>query len=319
MAPRQIIGPQPQPLVDAGNHLLSGVMEGVAAAIREAEREASKTARELARAIEDGMLTPAERQRIHQSVGEAAQQAVLASYRQSFRGGVQRSKPGYRAHSDSKWQRYAGGRLYAALADPGFFEATPEGLFFINTTLLNSRAKQWARLNFGAGTRGSGSLPPQQVSFGGLVIGAFGLNEGARPGFEIPTGYFLGEAGSAEFYLAGTGPRARKNELKVTGRRAKRYENVTSDSPGSAYRANVGHHRESAPSGARWVKRKKTGGIRSRNFLDRGVTRIADPQRGVFAQYERALDESIKRGETAIRRRGNNQTFKITPARPRHR
>lgn len=300
----------------SSGYVMAGTMQAVARAIREAEGKVTGTAREFARLIEDGMLTPQERQRIHQDVGRTAQRAVVNSYAQSFGPSKQRSEPGYRADGASKYRRYAGGRLRAALGDPEFFRATPDDLQFINTRLLDKRAKQWARLNYGAGERGTGSRPAQQVFFGDMVVGAFGLNEGARPGFTIPRGYFVQGGGGSSFYVAGTGPSARfENKNKVKGRSASRYATVTSDQ--GLERRQLSQRRGRADDNLKWIRGGPTKGIKGRNFLDAGVAQIADRQDGLFPRYERAMGEAIKRGESSLKRMGRNQTIKSVPARPR--
>lgn len=50
-------------------------------------------------------------------------------------------------------ERFTGGLLRAALASPLQAQATVDGVTFLNTSLLDATAKQWARLNFGAGPR----------------------------------------------------------------------------------------------------------------------------------------------------------------------
>lgn len=179
----------------------------------------------------ENILPPAERLRIHTEAGLIGQRSVLASYDSSRgRSGGPR---GYRA-GEGRWPRYSGGKLRAALASPEFFEATPDGIRFINTDLLNREAKQWARLNFGAAPAGQGSLPPMQVMMGDTNIGSIGLNEGARPGFMIPRGLWR----DGEFHPFG--------------------EQATTE---------MG--REASDDIVR--TKKPTKGIENRNFLDRGL------------------------------------------------
>ena len=253
----------------------------VTEAVQAATRITSKQVAELAAAIERG-AAPGERQIIHDRIAKQAQLSTLRSYDQTARRTNQ--QPGYRSGPNTKWRRYSGGRLRAALADPSFVSASPDGIEFGNIALLNKRAAQWARLNFGAGQRGSGSKPSTAVTINGLVVAALGLEEPARPGFMIPVGYFVNEEGTpirpnasrtgVAFYPAGTGDR--------------RYR-------GRTYEAADGKRRP-IPMTAR----RTTRGIRARNFLDAGVARIA---REIGPAYENLYRDLVERGEASVRPR----------------
>lgn len=243
-----------------------------------ATREVSKQLTEMAALFEKG-IARADLIGIHRDVGKQAQSSVVRSYGQTVKrnGGPS----GYRS-SEGKWQRYAGGRLGAALAAPGFYEATQEGLSFINIDLLNRTAAQWARLNFGAGSRGKSSAQLEfPIHFGTLVVAAIGLNEAARPAFSMPRGYFFdgqnsiapnsGRLGQDAFYVMGTGPRA-------AARRA-----FTS---------------AEASTGVIISPRKTTRGIKARNFLDAGVFTIADQ---IPRRYKSLMDQLAQEGVSTVR------------------
>lgn len=53
-------------------------------------------------------------------------------------------------------QREAGGKLLKAIHNPAQALASIDGVNFLNTTLFDQEARQWARLNFGAGPRAAG-------------------------------------------------------------------------------------------------------------------------------------------------------------------
>lgn len=235
---------------------------------------------EIARAI-DGGIIGADLATAHRAIGAAAQRSVLASYDQTVGRTDRSGAHGYR--QTGKFQRYSGGRLRAALASPDFWSADEDGIYFINVDLLNQRAAQWARINFGAGARGGGSRRSFDVRFSDLVVVSLGLNEAARPAFTIPTGYFTDGANGPivapdrsnppgrAFYVYGTGPHART-----------RY--VTNDE-GNRVRIPV-------------VGRKATQGIRARNFLDAGVARIA---REIPVQYKGIINQAYESGLSAVR------------------
>lgn len=140
-------------------------------------------------------------------IGLRAQQSTAAAYSQRR---PRRRLPSYRV--GPLQGRYAGGALLRAIKAPDFFRATATGLQFINTSRLDREAKQWKRLNFGAG---AGAIRPPgryEVSFNGLLVATLGLTPDPRPGFKMPPGFFLGpngrvqrggEPGTGMFYPTG--------------------------------------------------------------------------------------------------------------------
>lgn len=246
----------------------------IATAVAEAKRVTSKQLLELARVIEAG-IPAADRARLHEQLGEAGQDAVLASYR----GTKGRSRPGYRASRDTKWRRYAGGRLEAALKDPAFYKADATGLEFINIGMLDQRAAQWARLNFGAGPEGRGSRSPQPVRIGTLVVATLGLESTARPAFMMPAGYFVGPEGSP----------ISPGEGKVPG--AAFYPYRTGPFRGRFH--GDGSDRQRLP-----IISRRLVGFEGRQFLDAGIDRIA---REMGPAYLNLYADLFERGEVAIR------------------
>ena len=211
---------------DIAAGLLSGVAQGTGGPtdlhflLAEISREAQE------------MLSPTDRLRIHQQAGLLGQQSTLASYDSSRgRSGGPR---GYRA-GEGKWPRYSGGALRKALASSDFFEVSPDGIQFINADRLNNDAKQWARLNFGAEPAGEGSLPPQTVMMGDTEMGQIGLNESARPAFQIPKGIWRDGA----FHPFGEAQTSAMMPVQLT-------DGLINS-------------------------KRDTKGIRARNFLDRGL------------------------------------------------
>lgn len=249
----------------------------------------SKQLLELARIFEAG-LARSELEAIHQDVAREAQVRVVKSYRGSVGRG---SPPPYRV--TGAWQRYAGGKLLSALSEPGFYRATADEIGFINVAHLNKRAKQWARLNFGAGARGQANRPQHyRVHWGNQLVAVIGLSENARPAFFMPAGYFFdgtdvvgsdpSRRGKDAFYLPGNGP-AR---------------------PGLTRRGADGGYTPGING------KRQTKGIKARNFFDPGVRYIAGE---VPRRYKRLYDDLYKRGIGQVR--STSVTITVTPFRPR--
>lgn len=233
-------------------------------AVAAAAGETGKVIRDVARVIESGV--GAEQMRTaHQTIAQKGQDSVLRSYDQTVTGRNKRRLGPYRdvidPARDPRNIRYADGKLRAALGDRAFWEADARGIRFINVTLLNRKARQWARLSAGAGGRGSGSRQRFEVKWGGLVVAALGLNMRPSPAFMIPKGYWIdpqsgqpvgpGTPGSSRFFPLGEGPRAgARSALMAT------------DQEGKRHRVPL-------------QRRRITRGIQARNFLDAGVRRIA--------------------------------------------
>jgi hypothetical protein len=91
--------------------------------------------------------------KVNQEVASLAIEAMLARYDEKHHAG----EP-YRANAPGKLKRYAGGVLRNAIAQPSMAEATLNGITFLNTSLLDQYARQWARLNFGAGQAAGGGV-----------------------------------------------------------------------------------------------------------------------------------------------------------------
>jgi hypothetical protein len=180
-----------------------------------------------ARAIPHGQL-----RRAHQDAGDQARRSMVAAYTHRPH---RRAVPSYRIGD-----RYAGGALRRALNQPGQVEATPFTLRFINRDILDQEARQWRRLNYGAGGGSEGGITaPAQfpVQWDGLVVATMGLPPDTRPGFTIPQGMFVTPGGE-----------------RVRPSTARRGQDTF----------RVGNPNRRFP----------TAGIASSNFLDGGVRRL---------------------------------------------
>lgn len=243
------------------------IAEGLAEALDEATSRTSQKVIAFGEVLAEGP-TAGRRREAHQQLGEIMHAAVLTSYRRHTR------RPGNALYGPQRFNREAHGALDRALADPGnIFKATAEGVEFVNAVGLTRDAKQWARLNYGAGARGRGALAPFEVRFSNLVLDAVGLEEGPRPAFGIPNGRWLDAEGN-----------------RVGGDASSR----------GAHAFFPGGNK-----GARGIAgaKRTTKGITGWNFLDAGVTAFALEFSGVYRELFRDLvDKSIQRGRNfAIR------------------
>ncbi len=136
--------------------------------------------------------------RIHREAAEDA----LWSIQEAYRKGVKRGRTPYRVGD-----RYSGGVLERALISPNMYTEARDGLDFINPRWLDSQAKQWYRMNFGVGPRGSGTRRPgnaKVVIFGQETPIDFALR-GYKPGpaMDLPAGFWKSQGGRAHSWSAG--------------------------------------------------------------------------------------------------------------------
>lgn len=95
------------------------------------------------------------------------------------------------------------GGMDRALNDKNLVQATPRGIEFGNVAVLDREARQWARLNFGAGGAGRGSHEQFRVRFSNLPAIEFNFAQRARPGYGLPRGFFKGPDGRWQGHNAG--------------------------------------------------------------------------------------------------------------------
>lgn len=201
----------------------------------------------------------------HRDIGHAAQRSMVNSYTHR---NPRRPKNSYRQNDTGVNKRYAGGKLLEALQKPEHVVATSRGLRFLDTGILDTAARQWRRLNFGAGGV-HGRAPVQfKVEWDGLVVASIGAEPDPRPGFTIPKGYWFngqGERvgaspdGGDSFYPVGSAE-------MPTGRRGR-------------------------PSPMR-----QTRGIVATNFLDAGIRTIANQIPVAYTQLYRDMhDQALER------------------------
>lgn len=124
----------------------------------------------------------------HDEVARKMQRVTKTAFLKAQAESPRSSVPSYREGGGPR-RRDAGGKLLGCIASKDFYRATPNGIGFINTTLMDSRARQWHRLNFGARPAGQYTPTRYEVRFGSLVAGAFGFfDEEPSAGFGLPEG-----------------------------------------------------------------------------------------------------------------------------------
>lgn len=126
---------------------------------------------------------------IHDKAGKLAQAATLRRFKASHPS---------RARKVRSNTRMAQGALARAIASPGFYTARYDGVSFANRALLDSTAKQWYRLSFGAGRRGRATpdVRDHKIRFFGEIAGTLSLKGyGPSAGFNMPAGLWVDDIG----------------------------------------------------------------------------------------------------------------------------
>lgn len=149
---------------------------------------------ELNKMLEDlraDRVPDAMRQAMWANIGEKARNSLISAYANRQ---YKRPVASYRVGD-----RFSGGVLGEALASKEIYEATAFGLNFLNRELLDEKAKQWRRLNFGAGAGGQESdlSAPKKFPVTGLGF-VIGFQPDVRPAFGMPKGFFLDQNHSTE-------------------------------------------------------------------------------------------------------------------------
>lgn len=214
------------------------------------------------------------RTRVHEHVARLAQRSVIQSYAQLITAQEgPASRTHYRAGRDPRRDRLAGGILRRALGRPDFVEAGPDGLRFVNVTMLDEQAAHWHRIAFGAAGAGGGSSPQFEVSFGNLLVATLGYDEPASPAFALPRGFWLDLSG--ERVRAGVNPAGSDQFYPQSGR--------------SSY-----SKRRGVPSR---LSRRQTRGIVGRDFFAAGLARVAHEfPLGYEQYYQRLYDQYAASG-----------------------
>ena len=194
----------------------------------------------------------------HLNVGRATMRSVVAGFdNRRMRRPVARYRAG-----DNRLS----GKLRRALLSDDHIDRGIRHLRVINTSLLDREAAHWRRLNFGAGSIGGQPGPEQfTITWEGVALGTLGLDPDPRPGFVIPFGYWLGKRGIE----SPSGERRGMDQFF----------------PGAA---------PAGPGASRYQRRRPTGGIAARNFLDAGVRRLANELPRAYATI---FEDAFSRAE----------------------
>jgi hypothetical protein len=227
----------------------------------------------VAKALQSGEFLHA-RERFSTRCAEAGRDGALAGLEANH----QTNGPGpYRVGASNRLS----GHLQRAILNPRFVRADQNGFSYMNKQLLNREAAHWARLHFGAGTRGSSTPAAAEVqvtlSLGGRQVHLPDMKiEGqVRPGFSMPAGYFRqgGESGA----IIGANSGRRGLDAFYPGR--------------------------SGPDkgGGTRTGKMPTKGIVGSRFLDEGLRRIAAvlpaASEDLGADFVEAVTDPFERGE----------------------
>lgn len=248
---------------DIETQLTLGLYEGLTRAVERGSKSLSDDMRGVQRMLSE--MPAGVRTTIHREVGIKAQRTLVQAFTHRRN---RRNTPAYRINpKNARNKRYAGGALLRALQAPDMWQATPNGLRFLNTQRLDQEARHWRRINFGAGAA-HGSPPARyNVEWDGMVVTAMGLQPDPRPAFRMPRGLWLGEGGA---------------RIKP-GQRGREF-----------------YPRGEAPTGAgqgRLMRGRMTRGIAASNFVDASVRRIARELPNTYIHYYRLYVDRVAKSQ----------------------
>lgn len=115
---------------------------------------------------------------LHARMAAELKSRVLTAYLSS---GIGRG-PSYRFNDPGKLRRYSNKQMVKALQSDALVSYDSKGIYFPNTQKMSAIAKQWYRLNFGAGPRGGKGRPKQSNM--GFGYGAGGGKTGIKLNFD---------------------------------------------------------------------------------------------------------------------------------------
>ena len=238
---------------------------------------------------------------LHKSVGEGARAAVKEAYLASGIG----EKASYRWNDQGVLKRYSNEAMQRAFDDPNFVTYNNKSISFANRATLDSYAKQWYRLNFGAapGNSVAPSTSPMRFSpyLGGVTQTPGAELTGFPPSkpFNVP----MRGLGMWSSTAAGSTPGKKLRPGKpgqflyvgtsMVIRRSKNVEGT--NMPG--HPKSGGHNAIGSEAEARspfFTNKPSKKGITGKRFLDAGSEYIN-------VQYPLALESLIKGWEAAAR------------------
>jgi hypothetical protein len=228
---------------------------------------------------------------LHRQVAEGARQTTIKEYIESH------SRKRLRAENDNP-KRTSGGVLLGSLKHPQFTVATYDGIGFGNIELLNSRSRQWHRLNFGAGERnrqGGLNITTPVAMFGADV---FELKLNRLPGGDgslfMPRGFFV-NPNNQNVVMPDVSRRGR-DDFVWLGSNNKRLQGINEE--GNLRKIVDRQGRPSAPTSIPVMSPKmKTKGVKGSFYLDKGAAVLARAigpawEELIVRWFNRAVDES---------------------------
>lgn len=231
-------------------------------------------------------------QKMFERVGQEATAGVAKEFAKTKVGG---SSKGFRSDAPGQYRRDSGGKLAKALRSPNMYVATKDGLLFINRNWLDINARQWYRLNFGAGGAGSSGRRPgwKPVSFFGANAGHIGLTDySVSKAFQMPQSFWL--LGGAD---AGGNILGKDIRPPNASRRGRDDLIPIGYAKGKVGRQDFGLVKEALMS-RRWTR-----GIKAQGFLDTGVSRIATlAPAGIETIYAQIARETLQDAGSASAR-----------------
>jgi hypothetical protein len=185
----------------------------------------------------------------------------------AYKSGKKRGREPYRQNDLRKIKRYSDGQMDKALQKSNFIKGDSTGIT-MDFSILGKYAKQWARLNFGAGTAGSRSksVGDEKIKmFRRTLQDSPTLSKfGPRPGFLTPSSQISKKSGGfRSFGVSSDKPYAK------------------TPSPASIVRTNPGkyiyvYQFKQKGLGNRGFLPKKSKGIRGWRFIDTGIAYMND-------------------------------------------
>lgn len=244
------------------------MLDQVQAALYTLTSRSAKTLAAFATGVRDGIPSLGSViEQAHAQIAGDVQEAILDAYDRSLLG-----TPPYRIHAQmSKNNRYAGGMLRSVLASSSFVTSDAKGVYIGNTAQLDARARQWRRLNYGAGGRAGDGAEIFGIRWSNAE---FFLEEpgAARPAFRIPGGRWIGR----EFYPISEVSALDRMSRRLTGRGA-RLAGPTVD------RASAG------PGDVVEQHPRMTRGIRGTHWIAAGLAVAAQDLPRAYAQILKKL------------------------------
>ena len=155
-----------------------------------------KRVQELQRVLSSPTLGGSIREQYWAARADSVKDAVVRSYAARKRLGPSGYRPGSTGKPD--WKRFSGGELKRALKMPDNYQSSAVGISLFNATVLDEKAAQWYRLNFG--TAPNSRVAEQfSVTFGsGVEVLSLFLEGQPSAAFRIPKGFWTE---NGEFHL----------------------------------------------------------------------------------------------------------------------